>query len=254
MPDLVTYLVISGILFFGSFLQSVVGFGYNVIGVPSLTLLTNSARNAVTVISIPSFINCIIIVARLARGEGHVTLDFRRVAPLLITSGLGTIVGALLLVILDPSIVLVCLGILLLIFVLTAKARQNWQPQPRYATRLAVAIGSITGILNGLVGVSGPTLAPYLYSLRLNKHEFVYYINLLFLFLGTYQFISFGILGFFTWERILFGLSLVPISLIGVYIGAKARSKVSQVFFNRLVLVILTITALDLIRRGLHLF
>lgn len=251
MPDLATYLLVSAIMLGGAFVQSVVGFGYNVIGVPTLTILTN-ARTAVSVISIPSFINCILIVWRIGRDEGQVPVNLRRIAPLLITSGAGTLAGATLLAALDPAIVLTSLGILLLLFIFTARARQNWQPNPAHATRLALIVGSVTGILNGLAGVSGPTLAPYLYSLRLDKHEFVYYINVLFLYLGAYQFISFFLLGFFTWERVLFGVSLIPISLLGVYLGGKARSKVSQVFFNRLVLVVLFLTALDLIRRGLH--
>src|SRR5689334_2853500 len=179
MPDLATYILVSVIVLGGAFVQSVVGFGYNIIGVPTLTILTN-ARTAVSVISIPSFMNSILIVWRISRGEGQVPIDLRRLAPLLITTGAGTLAGATLLAALDPAIVLVSLGVLLLLFIFTARARQTWQPNPAHATRLALMVGSVTGILNGLAGVSGPTLAPYLYSLRLDKHEFVYYINVLF--------------------------------------------------------------------------
>lgn len=253
MPDLPTYILISIILFFGAFLQSVVGFGYNVLGVPSLTILLNSARSAVTVISIPSFLNCLLIVWRILRGEsGQVPIDFKRLVPLLIGGAAGTLVGATLLAALDPSIALISLGILLLIFVFTDKIRKNWQPNPLHAGRLALIVGLITGVLSGLAGVSGPTLAPYLYSLKLDKHQFVYYLNVLFIFFAIFQFFSFTVLGFFTWERILLAISLIPISLLGVYIGAVARSKVSQVLFNRLVLTILFLTSLDLLRRGLH--
>lgn len=252
MPDLTTFVLTSIIFFAGAFIQSVVGFGFNVLGVPTLTILTNS-QTAVTVVSIPSFLNCILLVWRIGQSESRVDLNFRRIAPLLATAAVGTLAGATLLKSLDPSLVLICLGVLLLLFVATAKLRQNWRPNPRHATRLAVIVGFVTGILNGLAGVSGPTLAPYLYSLRLDKHQFVYYLNMLFLFLGTFQFISFGVLGFFTWERIGFGLSLIPVSLAGLALGSWARGRVSQVFFNRLVLVVLVITALDLLRRGFHL-
>ena len=251
MPDLLTYILTSLLLFVGAFMQSVIGFGFNVIGVPTLTILIN-ARTAVTVISIPSFLNCILIVWRISGGEGQVEVDFKRVLPLLVAGGICTLAGAFLLASLDPSIVLICLGVLLLLFVFTDKARKNWRPNPRHATSLAVTVGVVTGILNGLAGISGPTLAPYLYSLKLDKYQFVYYLNLIFLFFGVFQFISFGVLGFFTWERVLFAVSLIPISIIGVYVGAKARSRVSQAFFNQLVLLVLFLTALDLLRRGLH--
>ena len=252
MPDLTVFIVTNIVLFCGAFLQSVVGFGFNVIGVPSLTILTN-ARTAVTVISIPSFLNSLLIVRRISTGESQVPLDLKRVWPLLVMGAIGTLAGATLLAALDPSIILICLGLLLLLFVLTAKARQNWKPQPRHATSLAIGVGLVSGLLNGRAGISGPTLAPYLYTLRLDKYQFVYYLNVLFLFLSTFQFISFGLLGFFTWERILFAVSLIPVSLLGVTVGAWARSRVSQEFFNRLVLLGLFVTALDLLRRGFHL-
>ncbi len=247
MPDLTTYLLASLVFFCGAFLQSVVGFGFNVLGVPSLTILTNP-REAVAVVSIPSFLNCVLLVVRT---KDRIPLRSGPVIPLLITSAIGTLAGATMLKAFDPAIILTCLGVLLLLFVLTDQLRKNWQPNPAHANRLALAVGLVTGLLNGLAGVSGPTLAPYLHSLKLEKAYFVYYLNLLFLFLGIFQFISFGLLGFFTWDRILFSLSLIPISLAGLFLGIKARSHVSQVFFNRLVLIVLFVTALDLIRRGL---
>ena len=250
MPDLLTYGLVSLIFFCGAFLQSIVGFGFNVLGVPSVTILTSSARNAVTVVSIPSFLNCLLLVWRTPE---KIPLKAGPLVPLLITSAIGTLIGATALKTLDPSLLLIGLGCLLLLFVATDRLRKNWRPNPDHATRLALIVGLATGILNGLAGVSGPTLAPYLHSLRLDKTRFVYYLNSLFLFLGVFQFISFGVLGFFTWERILFGLSVIPISLLGLYLGIKARSKVSQEFFNRLVLIVLFVTALDLIRRGLNL-
>ncbi len=252
MLEPVTYLIASIILFCGAFLQSIIGFGFNVLGVPSLTILTNS-RTAVTAISIPSFLNCVLLVWRIGRGADRVPLKLGPVLPLLATGLVGTLVGATLLASLDPSIILTALGLLLIVFVLTDKARKEWRPNPRYARNLALVVGLATGLLNGLAGVSGPTLAPYLHTLRLEKQQFVYYLNVLFLFLGVYQFVSFGLLGFFTWERIGLAVSFIPVSLAGLYAGTRARPYVSQAFFNRLVLIILFVTALDLLRRGLHL-
>lgn len=252
MPDLLTFLIACVVFGGGGFLQSVIGFGFNILTVPSLTILTN-ARTAVTVVSIPSFATCVVLVWGLSRRKNKTGLDFKLLLPILITAGIGTLVGAMLLAWLDPHLALTALGSLLLIFVATARFRKNWQPNPAHATKLALTIGTATGILNGLAGVAGPTLVPYLHSLKLDKDNFVYSLNFLFIFLGIAQFISFGLVGFFTWERLLFGLSVTPFSLFGLYLGAKVRDKVSQEFFNRLVLIILLVTALDLLRRGLQL-
>lgn len=242
------------VFFFTSFVQSVVGFGFNVIGVPFLTAL-EGAQAAVAIVSIPSFLNCVLIVGRIWRsGEGVVPLRSTKIVPLLIMAAVGTAGGTFLLVALDPSIVRVCLGLLVLTFVLTDHLRRNWRPHPRHANSIAIGVGLVTGVLNGLAGVSGPTLAPYLHTLHLDKHEFVYYLNILFIVLGIYQFIGFFSAGFYTPDRVLVAIGLIPVSLVGAYIGTRARHRVSQEFFNRLVLIVLFVTALDLIRRGLHLF
>lgn len=254
MLDLPQFILTNLVFFATSFVQSVVGFGFNVIGVPFLTIL-DGPQAAVAIVSIPSFVNCVYIVRRIKKtGEGLIRLRETQTVPLLVMAMIGTFIGTFLLAALDPSIVRVCLGVLLLVFVGTDRFRRNWRPDPVHARPIAFGIGGLTGILNGLAGISGPTLAPYLYTLRLDKHQFVYYLNVLFIVLGVYQFASFFAAGFYTLERVLFALGLIPISLVGSYFGSRARGKVNQALFNNLVLVILTLSALDLIRRGLHLF
>ncbi len=191
MLDLTLFIITNIVFFLTSFVQSVVGFGFNVIGVPFLTAL-EGPQTAVAVISIPSFVNCLFIVFRIRQtGESVIPLKETKTVPLLVMAAVGTFAGTYLLVSLDSSIVRVLLGILVLLFVLTDKFRKDWQPHPRHANSIAIGIGLITGILNGVAGISGPTLAPYLHTLRLDKHQFVYYLNVLFICLGVYQFISF---------------------------------------------------------------
>lgn len=252
--DWPVFVLTNVVFFFTSFVQSVVGFGFNVVGVPFLTVV-EGPQAAVAIISIPSFLNCVLIVLRIRRsGEGVIPLRSAKIVPLMVMAAFGTVLGTFLLVALDPSIARLCLGILVLIFVLTDHLRRNWRPDPRHANSIAIGIGLVTGVLNGLAGISGPTLAPYVHILRLDKHQFVYYLNTLFLVLGVYQFVTFFVAGFYTWERVVIAMALIPVSLFGAYIGTRARNRVSQIFFNRLVLLVLFITALDLIRRGLHLF
>jgi uncharacterized membrane protein YfcA len=172
----------------------------------------------------------------------------------MLTGAVGTMVGASLLLELDPTLELTCLGVLVLLFVLTDRARRNWQPNPRHERPLALVVGLVTGVLSGLAGVSGPTLVPYLHSRKLDKHQFVTYLNMLFLCFGAYQWIVFFFVGLYTWPRVLEAAGFIPAALLGIGLGARVRNRVSAVFFNRLVLLILFVTGLDLIRRGLHLF
>jgi hypothetical protein len=252
--DLTGYLLTALVFFCGSFTQSIIGFGFNIMGVPLLTMLAG-IKTAVAVVSVASFFNCVYVIYNVKKTSGEsLTLKLGRFVPLLVMGAIGSLVGAFLLVGLDASVVLVCLGILLLLFVLTNDLRKNWRPSSRQEKPAAYVIGALTGVLGGLAGIAGPTLVPYLHALKLEKLEFVYYLNIIFLFFGIFSIFSYSILGVYTWERIGLGVSLIPVSLLGGWVGAQVRNKVNQVWFNRLILVVLFITALDLIRRGLHVF
>ncbi len=251
MLDLGAFLLTNLVFLFTSVIQSVVGFGFNIIGVPFLTVLEGS-QAAVAIVSIPSFINCFLITWRIRQQGANVSLKGANIGPLLGMAALGSALGTYLLVALDASVIRIALGLLLLLFVATDQLRKNWRPNPRHLRPIAIGIGGITGILNGLAGISGPTLAPYLYALKLEKEQFVYVINILFIALGVYQLTAFGLAGFYTSERVVFAVGLIPVSLFGVALGARLRARVNQTFFNRLVLVVLLVTGLDLMRRGLH--
>jgi uncharacterized protein len=252
--DLTGYLLTSLVFFCGSFTQSIIGFGFNIIGVPFLAMLAGT-QTAVAAVSIASFLNCVYVLYNVKKTTGEsLPLNLGRFAPLLGMGLIGSFSGTFLLVGLDASVVLVWLGILLLLFVLTNDLRKNWRPTPRQEKPAAYIMGLLTGVLAGLAGISGPTLVPYLHALKLEKLEFVFYLNLLFIFFGLFSFASYASLGIYTWERVGLGFSLIPVSLLGSWVGAQVRNKVSQEWFSRLILLVLFVTALDLIRRGLHLF
>jgi uncharacterized membrane protein YfcA len=249
-----SYLLTMLVFFSSAFVQGVIGFGFNILTVPFLTILAD-AKTAVSVVSIPSQMNCVLLALRPQSTPGApFAWQPGLLVPILLTGAVGTIAGAGLLVALDPSLALTGLGGLVLLFVFTDGVRRNWQPNPSHERPLALVVGLVTGLLSGLAGVSGPTLVPYLHSRKLDKHQFVTYLNMLFLCFGCYQWIVFFFLGLYTWPRVLEAAGFIPAALLGIALGARVRNRVSAAFFNRLVLLILFVTGLDLIRRGLHLF
>jgi uncharacterized membrane protein YfcA len=139
------------------------------------------------------------------------------------------------------------------VFVLTDRVRKDWRVPPEREKALALPIGFTSGLLGGVSGISGPILVAYLISLKLSKNHFVYALSVMFVMFGLSLTISLWLLGAYTLEILLFSLfCLIPLFL-GTVLGTKVQDKISQLFFNRLVLVMLFIVGLDLLRRGFHL-
>lgn len=254
MYSVTDYLIVVIVFFLGAFIQGIIGFGFNLLTVPMLTVLAGP-RTAVTVVSIPSLIISLIPAAeRYFNKAQHIPLQLNMLAPLLLFGAAGTLAGTALLVVLDPAVILTSLGTILLLYVLTDGLRKKWHPQPRTVTPLGILMGSITGIINGLAGISGPLIVPYLHALRLERDRFVYYLNFSLVFFGMFRWISFYSLGLFTPERVIAGIVLIPVSIIGLKLGELVRPRISTAMFSRFVLLVLLITGLDLLRRGLRLF
>src|SRR5262249_48300709 len=110
------------------------------------------------------------------------------------------------------------------------------------------------GLLGGVSGISAPVLVAYLYSLRLNKRQFVYAISLIFILFSIAQSLNLLIYGVYTLETALLALSYIVPLILGTLAGTKMQDNISQKLFERLLLGTLFLVGLDLIRRGLHLF
>lgn len=124
---------------------------------------------------------------------------------------------------------------------------------PEKEKLFAPLAGFSAGILGGVSGISAPILVSYLYSLKLDKRQFVYTISTLFILFNGAQALNFWVLGLYTPETALYGISYIVPILLGTIAGTRVQDKISQRLFNYLILLTLLVVGLDLIRRGLHL-
>lgn len=249
MFNILTYLAGFLLFFVAACTKGVLGFGVNIISVPIMSLMVGP-KAAVAIVSLPSFLNNLLLV--IQRRDVDSLGLLKRVLPLLVAGVVGITLGSFLLVILDTAVISLTLGILTLLFVLTEKIRANWKVAPEHERVYAPLAGLSSGLLGGVSGISAPILVAYLYSLRLNKVQFVYTISSAFVLFSGAQGLNLWALGVYTPETALYGASyFIPI-ILGTMAGTRLQDKVSQTLFNRLVLITLFIVGIDLIRRGLH--
>ena len=115
---------------------------------------------------------------------------------------------------------------------------------------LTVITGSINGVLGGIAGIWGPLTVSYLMSLKIEKNEqikvqgIMYSLGSIFLLLGH---LYSGIFNKYTFSL---SLSLVPLCIMGLFIGSIIRNKIKQTTFKTFTLVMILLASINLIRKA----
>jgi uncharacterized membrane protein YfcA len=105
--------------------------------------------------------------------------------------------------------------------------------------------------LNGLTNAAGPTLAIYLYSLKLEKRSFVKSLATIFVTTKLTQLVAISTWNLFNRDTITLSVQVLLFTLAGFYAGIKAQDRVNQKNFNRGLLVLLSIIGAMLLLRAL---
>jgi uncharacterized membrane protein YfcA len=136
------------VLFAAALLQSVAGFGFNVLGAPLLVLLYPPAQ------AVPALVLAWIPVGALLTGDAWRNINRRRVAELMAGAVLGLPIGAWALRGVDARLMRIAIGVvtLALAAILAAGRGRRWERE-RPATLLT---GFASGILGGATAMSGP--------------------------------------------------------------------------------------------------
>jgi uncharacterized membrane protein YfcA len=242
--DLTTILVAVALLF-AAFVKGTTGLGFPMIATPTVALLLD-IRIAITILIIP---NIVMDVAQVFRG-GFPVAVLRRFAWFLLTI-VGVFLGTKFLVTLPLWVLNLCLGVMVLVFVLSNWLRFEFIISSQLERKLAVPVGFISGFLNGMTNAAGPFLAIYLCSLKLEKRDFVKSIATIFFFIKTSQLAAVSTWNLLNWQTLLLSLEVTLFILLGFYAGLKIQDRVNQQTFNRGLLILLFAIGTILIARAL---
>jgi uncharacterized protein len=204
-------------------------------------------KTAVAVLVIPN----LVMDALQLRRQGPIGDAPRRLAPLLVFTILGTIIGTKLLVALPARTVTLILGIFVLGFVALDLMRLAPRVPPGWERRLAPPVGLVSGIMGGITNAPGTALALYFVALGMDKREFVRSIAFTFLVVKSVQLATLGWYGLFGWHLVLSTLGLTVAALVGFGLGVRLQDRLDQRAFNRAVLVFLAALGVWLVVRTL---
>ena len=245
MPFDFTYLIVGIALLIAAFVKGATGLGFPLIATPTVALLLD-IRTAVTVLILP---NLFMDSAQVIR-DGFPYEIIRRFKALLVPTVVGVFLGTMVLVKTPLWVLNLCLGAMVLIFVISNLLKVDFTVSPQQERVFSPAFGFLSGFLNGMTNAAGPTLAIYFYSLKLEKRTFVKSLATIFLTTKLTQLVAVSTWNLFNGYTIKLSLLVVLFTLAGFYAGLRAQDRVHQKNFNRGLLVLLTMIGVILIVRA----
>lgn len=204
-------------------------------------------KTAVPLLVIPN----LVMDSLQVRRAGPIGDAPRRLAPLLVFTMIGTVIGTKLLVMLSPRAVTLTLGGFVLGYVLLDLARFSPRVPAHWELGLAAPVGLVAGIMGGITNAPGTPIALYLVALGMEKKEFIRSIAFTFLVVKGVQLVTLVWYGLLGWRLALASLGLAAVGLAGFAVGVKLQDRLDQRSFNRAVLVFLAVLGAWLVAKAL---
>lgn len=180
----------------------------------------------------------------LAEAWGSV-VKFRR---MILMICLGILVSAPLLTILPQRVLLGLLGVPVLGFALIQLAGVPLALKLAHRRRAEYGLGAIGGLYGGISGVWGPPVLVYLLSIGADKRESVRVQGVVFLIGAVVLFFAHVGSGVLNAVTIPFSAALIVPAALGMALGFRLQDQLDAVKFRRWTLVLLAVTALNLVR------
>jgi uncharacterized membrane protein YfcA len=246
MVELSSGLLLAVVVFGAAMVGGIAGFGFALIGLAALTLTLDPKAAVIAFSVVAPLLNVVQLFHH--RSERRVASRLRTV---LAFAAIGSVIGTTLLLALPSWVLSIALGCFALFYVASALRRGRPPLAERTERALGPVVGLAAGLFNGSLGASGPVLGSYLHAIGLRKRQFAFAISSVFLLMGVFRVASLTALGAYT--LVSFGTSaalFVP-AVVGQQVGFAVQSRIDQRRFEIAVLALLTLSAVNLIIKGI---
>lgn len=228
--------------FAGALVKAVTGMGYPIIAVPLISLVLG-IEEAVVIVALPNF-GANAFLWWEARDAQRETRDLG----VLVTFGVvGAVIGTIALVNVPEAPLLVALAAMIVVFVIVFVRHPELEIDHRTARRGAPFVGTLVGLAQGSVGVSGPVVATWIHGYRLPPRAYVRSVTLIFGVTGLAQIVVLVAQGAFTADLLVgAAIATVPV-LVATPLGLRLRKALAGPAFEKVVLVVLSVSAVSLL-------
>ncbi len=222
------------VMLFSAFIKGISGFGTAIFAVPLLTaFFFLPAQVRVIVVSLNLLLNVFI----LSRERNLTKQNLYEIRWLMIPGFLFAFITGFFLATINDRFFAISLGVLLIITAINKLFDFPYKIQ--HVKRYFPAIGSLSGILNTLIGVGGIPVLIYLSNTTYQKSQFRMTLMLFFMAINTGSVLTFIINGAYTSDIVIYTFSFVPFVLAGSLVGMTIVRFINNKNFNKIVAVLL---------------
>ncbi|MEM6577281.1 MAG: sulfite exporter TauE/SafE family protein [Pseudomonadota bacterium] len=186
----------------------------------------------------------------LRQGPRAALQSLRRFRLFLLFGLVFMIAGAQLVPVLSAALMLLLLGIPVSLYGLTSLAGRPPRLPDNPGPTTEAGIGAVSGLMGGISGIWGPTTVAMLTALRTEKREQMRIQGVIFgmgSLVLTAAHVGSGVLNA---QSGLFSAALIAPAVLGLSVGFWVQDRINQTAFRNLTLVVLVLSGLNLIRRG----
>jgi uncharacterized membrane protein YfcA len=244
MDPLDLLIIIVGLAFAG-FAKGTTGMGLPLVATPILAGVFGP-KAAVVIVTIPIFVaNSLLLM------QGWRRLDvLRGIAPIIVASAIGTMIGVNLLALLDQRTFAILISIMVVIFLARGDRLIGDDPGTRRARVLGPIVGFVGGVLQGTTSIASPLIGSFFHARKLDRHDYVVVLASIFELNAAIQLIGYSLLGLYTPDILAIGLlGLVP-TLLALMVGIYFRGRLDQARFRQLIVVLLVLSVANLLWRS----
>ena len=159
---------------------------------------------------------------------------------------LGSLPGVFLLKNVDTSVIKVIFGAIIIFIGIEMLLREFQIGKVKESKLLLAIIGVLSGILCGLYGV-GALLGAYISRVTKGSNEFKANICVVFFAENTFRIVLYALWGIITFDIVKQAIILIPLMLVGLFLGMLSGKFLDEKIVKRLVIVMLVVSGFALI-------
>lgn len=163
---------------------------------------------------------------------------------------LGNVPGILFLKNADTGVVKIFFGFVIMFIALEMLLRETHPRKMKESKVVLGIIGILSGILCGLYGI-GALLGAYVNRVTDNSSAFKANICVVFLVENTFRIILYGAWGIITAEIFKQAIMLLPIMLLGLWLGMRSSKVLDEKIVKRIVILMLLVSGVALVWNSL---
>jgi len=231
------------ITIFAYLVKGVLGFGEGLITI-SLFLLFLDAKFVLPLALLLALIGGLYQLFHFRKNVDRAT-----VGTMIIPLVSGVVVGTYLLNILDSEIIMLFFAVFLIVYSgkLLFFQKKDGSLQKKMKKVVAVPVGLISGIIDGLIGTGGVPIILYLNRQEISKLVFRATCVASFVILAISRTVTYSYAGLINAEVIRITVYLIPGVVVGSFLGIKLHNVINEVLFRKIVLLALLVIGILLL-------